>query len=172
MIISSDDEDDIDRLSAFYTIPGSPTPSMLYGTMSRSKLDSVEPIQSKTDLQALQAERPGYGTSSVFGSSMNLLNAMMGSGIIGLPLALCLCGFWLGLVSSVLVAVLTCIAMHLLVLCSIRSRQYTLGDLCRTCLLGKAGSHVVNFLLFFHTAGTAVSYYICKLEKMRSYLKI
>ncbi|ORZ01283.1 transmembrane amino acid transporter protein-domain-containing protein [Syncephalastrum racemosum] len=160
MIISSDEEDDNDRLSAFYTIPGSPTPSMLYGDIPRSKLDPAEATQSKADLQALQADRPGYGTSSVFGSSMNLLNAMMGSGIIGLPLALYLCGFWLGLISAVVVAILTCIAMHLLVLCGIRSRQYTLGDLCRACLLGEVGSHIVNFLLFFHTAGTAVSYYI------------
>ncbi|KAI9323330.1 transmembrane amino acid transporter protein-domain-containing protein [Dichotomocladium elegans] len=112
------------------------------------------------DLDALQANCPGYGTNSTFGSAMNLVNAMMGSGIIGLPLALHLCGFWAGIAISIMVAGLTCTAMHLLVLSGIRAGQYTLVDLCRVSLTGAAGAQVVNFLLVFHTGGTALSYYI------------
>ncbi|KAI9271930.1 transmembrane amino acid transporter protein-domain-containing protein [Phascolomyces articulosus] len=112
------------------------------------------------NLEALQADRPGYGTATKTGSCMNLVNAMMGSGIMGLPLALRLCGLWVGLICSVAVAVLTGIAMQLLVLSGIRCGQYTMADLVRVSLLGSWGAHLVNFLMVFHTAGTAVSYYI------------
>ncbi|KAI8381437.1 transmembrane amino acid transporter protein-domain-containing protein [Radiomyces spectabilis] len=114
---------------------------------------------AKVSMEALQAEKPGYGTCTVFGASMNLVNAMMGTGIIGLPLALHYCGFWLGLVCSVIVAFLTGTAMHLTVLSGMALHEYSLGGLCQ-CLLGDIGSQVVNFIVFFHTAGTAVSYYI------------
>lgn len=116
------------------------------------------------NVHSLQADRPGYGTGSIFDSTMNLVNAMMGSGIIGLPLALALCGFWPGLLCSVLEAGLTCMAMHILVLCGVRTGQYTLADLCLACpwLGGRFGVHAINLLLIFHTAGTAISYYICK----------
>ncbi|KAI7856727.1 transmembrane amino acid transporter protein-domain-containing protein [Circinella umbellata] len=120
----------------------------------------INNIETVASVEALQADRPGYGTTSTTGSCMNLVNAMMGSGIMGLPLALRLCGLWMGLLCSVVIAILTGIAMQLLVLAGIRCGQYTMADLARVSLLGIWGSHLVNFLLVFHTAGTAVSYYI------------
>ncbi|KAI9489588.1 transmembrane amino acid transporter protein-domain-containing protein [Zychaea mexicana] len=148
-IKSAFDNDSSDTLLPS-SVPGTPTTVVAVGG-DYGAIASVD---------ALQADRPGYGTSSTTGSCMNLVNAMMGSGIIGLPLALHMCGLWMGLLCSVGVAILTGIAMHLLVLCGIRSRQYTMADLARVSLLGTWGSHLVNFLMVFHTAGTAVSYYI------------
>lgn len=98
---------------------------------------------------------------STMGASVNLVNAMMGTGIIGLPLALHLCGFWLGLFFSVTIAYISCMTMHITILCGLKTQTYSLVSLCQT-LIGRTGSQIVNFIIFFHTAGTAVSYYICK----------
>jgi hypothetical protein len=99
--------------------------------------------------------------SSTIGSSLNLVNAIMGTGIIGLPLALHLCGFWFGLLFSVLIAYLTCFTMHITILCGLATQTFSLVALCEK-LIGGFGSHIINFIIFFHTAGTAVSYYLCK----------
>ncbi|KAI7883650.1 hypothetical protein K492DRAFT_184850 [Lichtheimia hyalospora FSU 10163] len=103
-----------------------------YGALTNNReLESANP-SPQANVGALQADRPGYGTCSILSSSMNLVNAMMGSGIIGLPLALYLCGFWAGIAMSIIIAGFTCMAMHLLVLSGVRSGQYTLVDLCRS----------------------------------------
>lgn len=137
-----------------------------YGALANGELESAIPTSPQANMDALQADRPGYGTCSILSSSMNLVNAMMGSGIIGLPLALYLCGFWAGIVMSITIAGFTCMAMHLLILSGVRSGQYTLADLCRVSLLGHYGAQVINLMLVFHTAGTAVSYYICKYKHL------
>ncbi|CDS06402.1 hypothetical protein LRAMOSA08930 [Lichtheimia ramosa] len=103
-----------------------------YGALANGELESAIPTSPQANMDALQADRPGYGTCSILSSSMNLVNAMMGSGIIGLPLALYLCGFWAGIVMSITIAGFTCMAMHLLILSGVRSGQYTLADLCRS----------------------------------------
>lgn len=96
---------------------------------------------------------------SFWGASLNLINAMMGTGILGLPLALHLCGIWLGLALSVGVAYMTCMIMHITILCGQRTHAFSLMELCRA-LTGKAGAIAVNCIIFLHTAGTAASYYI------------
>ncbi|ORX62267.1 hypothetical protein DM01DRAFT_1298902 [Hesseltinella vesiculosa] len=90
---------------------------------------------------------------------MNLVNAMMGSGIIGLPLAIHLCGFWLGIVCSILMGILTCLAIHLTVVCGMHANCYGLDSLCGL-LFGRYGHFVCNLVLLFHTGITSVSYYI------------
>jgi sodium-coupled neutral amino acid transporter 11 len=100
-------------------------------------------------------------SSSMMGASVNLVNAMMGTGIIGLPLALHLCGFWLGLFFSVIIAYITCMTMHITILCGIKTQTNSLVSLSQK-IIGNTGSRIINFIIFFHTAGTAVSYYICK----------
>lgn len=107
---------------------------------------------------------------STMGASVNLVNAMMGTGIIGLPLALHLCGFWLGLFFSVTIAYISCMTMHITILCGLKTQTCSLVSLCQT-LIGRTGSQIVNFIIFFHTAGTAVSYYICKLFRFLLYIK-
>ncbi|KAI8997454.1 transmembrane amino acid transporter protein-domain-containing protein [Pilobolus umbonatus] len=93
------------------------------------------------------------------GASLNLVNAMMGTGIIGLPLALHLCGFWVGLISAIVIAYMTCMTMHITILCGLKTRTNSLVSLCNVTV-GRVGSQIINIILIFHTAGTAVSYYI------------
>jgi hypothetical protein len=106
--------------------------------------------------------------SSTLGASLNLFNAIMGTGIIGLPLALHLCGFWTGLFFAVSIGYLTCMAMHITILCGLHTKTVSLPGLCGS-MLGHVGSHIINFIIFFHTAGTAVSYYMCN-NKIYMYL--
>lgn len=109
---------------------------------------------------------------STMGGAVNLVNAMMGTGIIGLPLALHLCGFWLGLLFSVTIAYISCMTMHITILCGLKTQTHSLVSLCQS-LIGSTGARIINFIIFFHTAGTAVSYYICKvyiyLHKKKDY---
>ena len=46
------------------------------------------------------------GKSSMFGASFNFVNSIIGAGIIGIPYALKLCGFYVGVLMLILVAVL------------------------------------------------------------------
>jgi hypothetical protein len=129
-------------------------------------------VTNDTSLDLTDDKKKNYGaipqqednycepSCSSFGASLNLVNAMMGTGIIGLPLALHLCGFWVGLFFSILMAYLTCFTMHITILCGLKTNTITMVSLCNA-LIGYAGAHVVNFIIFFHTAGTAVSYYLC-----------
>lgn len=98
--------------------------------------------------------------SSTMGASVNLVNAMMGTGIIGLPLALHLCGFWLGIGFILATAYLTCMTMYITIICGLKTNTLSLVALSQK-LIGRTGSYIVNFIIFFHTAGTSVSYYIC-----------
>lgn len=136
--------------------------STFYTDLTQSSTCCSTPMDQdpKGVASSLQTTHPGYGTSSIGGSTMNLTNAMMGSGIIGLPLALHLCGFWFGLVCSVVIAVLTWLAMHLTVQCGIQTNRYSLAALCDQLLVG--GDRICNCMIVFHTATTTISYYISK----------
>ncbi|KAI8093104.1 transmembrane amino acid transporter protein-domain-containing protein [Halteromyces radiatus] len=144
-------------LSSSFFIEGTITNSST--CCATSTQEQENPINNIKNVESLQSILPGYGTSSIGASVMNLTNAMMGSGIIGLPLALHLCGFWFGLVCSIFVAIITCLAMHLTVQCGIQTNRYSLSGLCSQ-LLGTTGEKLCNFIIFFHTATTTVSYYI------------
>ncbi|RUS28001.1 transmembrane amino acid transporter protein-domain-containing protein [Jimgerdemannia flammicorona] len=117
------------------------------------------PPTSTLDYQTLQADHPGYGTRSMIEVSFNLVNAIVGAGIIGLPFALKEAGFWGGLLVSGWVIVLTHVAMYILILSGRRVGIYKYALLAEHAL-GKVGFHTVNFMLFFQTAGSAVGYYI------------
>ncbi|KAI8638221.1 transmembrane amino acid transporter protein-domain-containing protein [Parasitella parasitica] len=49
--------------------------------------------------------------------------------------------------------------MHITILCGLATETFSLVALCEK-LIGGVGSHIINFIIFFHTAGTAVSYYL------------
>lgn len=61
---------------------------------------------------------------SFWGASLNLINVMMGTGILGLPLTLHLCRIWVGLALSAGVAYMTCMIMHITILCGQRAHAF------------------------------------------------
>lgn len=158
---------------SYLDTPSSSSIRTCYFDTEIKRQDSFISIESTSTLITTTQENKSYGAltpppspskkqlSSTMGAAVNLVNAMMGTGIIGLPLALHLCGFWIGLLFSVTIAYISCMTMHITILCGLKTRTNTLVDLCHS-IIGRSGAAIVNFIIFFHTAGTAVSYYIRK----------
>lgn len=113
------------------------------------------------DLDLLQSSRPGYGTRNVFEVSLNIVNATVGSGIIGLPFALLLAGFSTGIAVSVFVSILTFFAVYSLILTGQKSQIFSFSALAEVAM-GRFGFHMLNLMLFIQSAGSVISYFIRK----------
>lgn len=122
-------------------------------------IESVPITQEDADL--LQASKPGYGTRSVLEVSLNIVNATVGSGIIGLPFALLMAGFTTGIAISAFVSILTFFAIYSLVLTGQKSQIYDFASLAKLAM-GQFGFHMLNLMLFIQSAGSVISYFICE----------
>lgn len=116
---------------------------------------------TQDDADLLQASKPGYGTRSVLEVSLNIVNATVGSGVIGLPFALLLAGFTTGIAISVFVSILTFFAVYSLILSGQKSQIYDFASLARLSM-GQFGFHMLNLMLFIQSAGSVISYFICE----------
>jgi amino acid permease len=116
------------------------------------------------DLDMLQSSRPGYGTRSVFEVSLNIVNATVGSGIIGLPFALLLAGFSTGIAISIFVSFLTFFAVYSLILAGQKSQIFNFSALAEVAM-GRFGFHMLNLMLFIQSAGSVISYFIRKFKE-------
>ncbi|KAI8643410.1 transmembrane amino acid transporter protein-domain-containing protein [Parasitella parasitica] len=120
-------------------------------------IESIPNTQDDADL--LQASRPGYGSRSVLEVSLNIVNATVGSGVIGLPFALLLAGFTTGIAISVFVSTLTFFAVYSLILSGQKSQVYDFASLAKLAM-GQFGFHMLNLMLFIQSAGSVISYFI------------
>ncbi|ORE02810.1 hypothetical protein BCV72DRAFT_42254 [Rhizopus microsporus var. microsporus] len=111
------------------------------------------------DLDLLQSSKPGYGTRSIFEVSLNIVNATVGSGVIGLPFALFLSGFTLGITISIFVGLLTFAAVYSLILTGQKSQIFNFASLAEVAM-GRFGYHMLNLMLFIQSAGSVISYFI------------
>jgi sodium-coupled neutral amino acid transporter 11 len=136
-------------------------PNSSYGAI---KQDDTFLTDSERDL--LQADRPGYGSCSKIECAFNLVNSIVGAGIIGLPFAIYLAGFWLGLFLSILVALLSQLGLHMLIVSGQRTNTYKFANLMES-VLGPFGYYLLNFLILVQAGGACVSYFICKLSKLK-----
>ena len=101
--------------------------------------------------------------SSIMGASSNLVNSIVGAGIIGIPYALRMSGLWAGVLLLILVAALTDKSLRLLVeqasfhprLCHLP--VHTFEDLA-SYPYGKVGSGFVLFNMFVMAYGAMVAY--------------
>ncbi|KAI9022200.1 transmembrane amino acid transporter protein-domain-containing protein [Phycomyces nitens] len=124
-------------------------------TRRSSQHDSLTPEQ----IDLLQSTVPGYGTRSILEVSLNIVNATVGAGVIGLPFAIMLSGFSFGLSLAVFVAVLTYLSLYSLVPSGKRIGVYTFASLAEHSM-GRFGYHMLNLMLFAQSAGSCVSYFI------------
>lgn len=131
-----------------------------YGGIQNEEPAIVEAAAIK-DFDLLQSSKPGYGTRSIFEVSLNIVNATVGSGVIGLPFALMLSGFSTGIAISVFVSILTFFAVYSLVLSGQKSQIFNFPSLAKLAL-GQFGFHMLNLMLFIQSAGSVISYFICK----------
>ncbi|KAI8089900.1 transmembrane amino acid transporter protein-domain-containing protein [Halteromyces radiatus] len=127
-----------------------------YGSISTQK--KIHHLtQAERDL--LQSDRPGYGTRSRIEVAFNLVNATVGAGIIGLPFAISHCGFILGFVVSIFVAILSQLGLYMVVLAGQRLGIYKFALLVEY-LFGRPGFHFLNLMIFIQAGGACISYFI------------
>ncbi|KAI9486925.1 MAG: transmembrane amino acid transporter protein-domain-containing protein [Benjaminiella poitrasii] len=121
---------------------------------------SIDPQPTSHDVDLLQASgQPGFGTLSIFKVSLSIVNATVGSGIIGLPFALVLSGFTTGIAISVWVSLLSCLAVYLLILTGKQVDVFNFASLAQVAM-GSVGFHMLNLMLFIQSAGSVISYFI------------
>ncbi|KAI8646405.1 transmembrane amino acid transporter protein-domain-containing protein [Parasitella parasitica] len=133
------------------------TPPHNYGATVLIKQDDILLTAEERDL--LQADRPGYGSRSKIESAFNLVNSTVGAGIIGLPFAIHLAGFWTAILLSICVAIISQLGLHMLVVSGQRSQCFKFAVLMEY-VFGKFGYYFLNFLILVQASGACVSYFI------------
>jgi hypothetical protein len=140
------------------TIGATPVPTS-YG--SRTDQDSSKASITDEERDVLQTVRPGYGNRGIFYTSFNVVNATVGSGILGVPYALHCGGFIGGMAISVFVGFLTAVSLMMMIRSGIRSSTFKFAQLAEHAL-GRPGFHLLNLFVFIQAAGSCISYFISK----------
>ncbi|KAF9905819.1 hypothetical protein EC991_001295 [Linnemannia zychae] len=104
-------------------------------------------------------DRPGSGNCSIMEVSFNILNCTVGSGILALSFAIKESGFGLGIVLSVAVAILTWMALYILIVSGKKINVYKYAILCEATM-GRFGFYLLNSVIFFQSAGACITYMI------------
>ncbi|KAI9279800.1 transmembrane amino acid transporter protein-domain-containing protein [Sporodiniella umbellata] len=125
-----------------------------YGALG-SEVESIK----QEDREMLMENGPGYGTRSKVESAFNLVNSTVGSGVIGLPFAVYLAGFWNALFLSIGVAAISQFGLYMFIVSAQRTGAYRLATLMEK-VIGRPGYHFLNFLVLIQATGACVSYYI------------
>jgi solute carrier family 38 (sodium-coupled neutral amino acid transporter), member 11 len=99
------------------------------------------------------------GESSVYGASFNFVNSIIGAGIIGIPFALKLCGFYTGIFMLILVAFLVNESVIMLIECGLKCQKCDFEDLALH-LLGPVGYYLTTFFMFIFAYGAQIAYMI------------
>jgi sodium-coupled neutral amino acid transporter 11 len=128
-------------------------------------------VLSDADRDRLAADQPGFGTSSKMEAAFNLVNSTVGAGIIGLPFAIYLAGFWRAIILSTLVAILTGFGCYILIVSGQRVGIYKYAVLMEYTL-GRFGYHFLNFLILIQSSGACVSYFIRKFNYLTCHIFI
>ncbi|KAF9152383.1 hypothetical protein BG015_005346, partial [Linnemannia schmuckeri] len=91
--------------------------------------------------------------------SFNILNCTVGSGILALSFAIKESGFGLGIVLSAAVAILTWLALYILIISGKKINVYKYAILCEATM-GRFGFYLLNSVIFFQSAGACITYMI------------
>ena len=96
------------------------------------------------------------GESSVWGATANLVNCIVGAGIIGIPAAVQQCGFVFGAACLMSVAYLLCQSANILIECGLKMNRNNLETLAER-LLGAPGYYLAtaNMMAFAYGGMTA-----------------
>lgn len=134
----------------------------LIETVQDTNVEDQGVVMTSADLDLAQSTQLGYGTRNVVEVSLNIVNATVGAGVIGLPFALALAGFVPGLVLSIIVGIMTTGAIYSMIVCGLKVGVYSFAGLAEYTM-GQFGFYTLNFMLFIQSAGSCISYFICKL---------
>lgn len=148
----------------FMTIVPISVPPM-YGSLASAEV--TQDIISDEERDILQSVRPGYGTRGILSTSFNIVNATVGSGILGVPYALHCGGFISGMAISCFVGLLTAVSLMMMIRAGIRANIFKYAQLSERAL-GRPGFHMLNFFVFIQASGSCISYFIseCNSDKI------
>jgi len=108
----------------------------------------------------LEAENPSVtARTGIAGCIFNYTNSIIGAGIIGLPYALRIAGFYYGVILLVFVAFLIDWGVRQLVDCGVRRSKLDY-ELIVEYLFGKPGYYVVTIFMFLFAYGAMIAYNI------------
>jgi sodium-coupled neutral amino acid transporter 11 len=93
------------------------------------------------------------------GPTFNMLNSIVGAGIIGIPFAFNHTGFIMGVVMLFCVAGLTYYGVRIIVSLGVAMHISSYEELCRKCL-GRAGFYAVSMAMFTSALGAMCAYLI------------
>ncbi|KAJ2774599.1 hypothetical protein IWQ56_000511 [Coemansia nantahalensis] len=99
------------------------------------------------------------GGLSPVGAGFNLVNTLIGSGVLALPYALREAGFFFGLLVMVVVAVLSHAALVALICSGRRAGLYRFEEVAAAAL-GRPGHYLLSFALLVNSVGSCISYLI------------
>eukprot|EP01031_Cornospumella_fuschlensis_P025179 gene25179-30411_t len=99
------------------------------------------------------------GQSTVLGATFNFVNSIVGAGIIGIPYAIQQCGFVLGMLMLLAVAILIYKSVVLLIEAGIKYNKYNLEELSEH-LLGRTGYYIATSSMFLFAFGGMVAYLV------------
>ncbi|KAJ2578031.1 hypothetical protein GGH19_000826 [Coemansia sp. RSA 1807] len=97
------------------------------------------------------------GSLSPIGAGFNLVNTIIGSGILALPYALKEAGFYFGIFILVAISLLTYISLNILVYSGRRTGLYKYEAVSQAAL-GRSGHHILAFALAVNSIGSCISY--------------
>ncbi|KAJ1951427.1 hypothetical protein EC988_004048 [Linderina pennispora] len=104
-------------------------------------------------------QQPPTGGTSALGAGFNLVNTLIGSGILALPYALREAGFYFGIFSLIFIAILGNISLNILIYGGRRSGQYKYESVSEAAL-GRIGHYLLSFGLSVNSIGSCISYLI------------
>ncbi|KAJ2726420.1 hypothetical protein GGI07_000558 [Coemansia sp. Benny D115] len=108
---------------------------------------------------AAAASHPATGSVSPLGAGINLVNTIIGSGVLALPYALREAGFYFGILVLIAAALLSNLALNLLIYSGRRQSQYKYED-AASAALGRPGHYLLAFALTTNSIGSCISYLI------------
>ena len=99
------------------------------------------------------------GKSSCLGASFNLINQIVGAGIVGLPYAISQCGFFTGVFMLTFVAYLVDSSVLMLIRSGIKADKFHLEEVAEH-YLGKPGYYSTLLFMFILGIGNQVAYLV------------
>ncbi|PVU99194.1 hypothetical protein BB559_000929 [Furculomyces boomerangus] len=101
----------------------------------------------------------------------NILNTIIGSGIIGLPYAIKEAGFWLGLFLIVFVGVLSYFSLSILIQSGTKLDSFDFKSNVKRAM-GKPGEFLLSFALIFNGFGSCITYLIISGDVLQPFVSI
>ncbi len=119
----------------------------------------VEDADSDVSLDghAILARDPMNGKSSLFMTSFNIVNGIVGAGMISLPYVIKQQGFIPGIIGLIVVAIITYFTMILQIEVGRTAGAFSYETVCELAF-GKRGFYILVFFMFVNAFGTCVAY--------------